>query len=237
MSFTVAVDRVVSDTYLRATGKASGLTFGSTKYVKILGLMNFYMREFANELPWKSLRSTFTLAGTVTATDTFPLLATIDMLSQQEGDFVRIYHTGGTVESDYTIVPIERLYNDGHTLNNGGVELANGNGTCAESAGSLVFSTPFLTTSPQFGGTIKVPGQSIPPTLVLATDPIVVDDPMWLSTRCAAEYVRTDITRSQLYPTLIQEANDLMDKMKSSNDSQHETTYTGGFQPLADSWS
>lgn len=239
IGYTETVDQLVASAYLFATGKTTTLTFGSSKYVKILNLMNFFTQRWAKEADtnWASLRAIFTLASVVSATDTYPLPATIGVISNQEGDFVRIYHTDGINESDYTIVSAERLYNDAHTLNNGGINLRNAVGTCAQVGSSLIFSTPFTATSPQFGGTIKVPGFSIPPTLIAASDVVVIDDPQWLALRCAAEYVRTDITRAQLYPSLIDQANEAMDAMKNFNDSQRETVYTGSWSPPGDHWS
>lgn len=237
MAFTQTVDQVVSDTYLKATGKGGGVSFGTAKYIKILQMMNFYTRQWANiEEQWHSLRELFTLGVTVTATDTFALLASIDYISQQEGDFVRIYHTDGVHESDYSTVPIEKLYADGPIVLGSGINRRNAVGTCAQVGQTLVFSRPFQTTDPQFGGSIQVPGQAIPAILVNATDTVQVDDPTWLSCRCAADYVRTDVTRSQLFPGLIEEANEIMDTMIERNQEQIEEIYTGDWQPLGMNW-
>lgn len=235
----MTVDQAVLNTYLFATGKATPPASGTTKYTKILALLNVFTQNWASEIGinWKSLRQPggFTLT-TVTATDTFALPVTIGALSNQEGDFVRIYHTDGVHESDYTIVPIERLYDDGPTLNNWGANTANGIGTCAVVGANLVFPRAFISTDPQFGGTIKAQGYIIPPTLTTGSNTIAVDDPFWVCYMSAAEYVRNDITRVQQYGNLVALANNSMAGMKEANQSQLETVYTGGWSPLGNTW-
>lgn len=238
MPATLTVDQAVTRVYLRATGKVTPLIFGTTKYIKILALLNFYSQQWALErgIDWNSLRQYFPI-GSVSTTDTYTLDTDIGTMSQQEGDFVRIYHINGIDETEATILPISRLYIDGPTLLNGGIGRFNARCTCAVVGGSLVFSTPFLATDPQIGGTIKVPGFIIPPVLTGTTDSILVDDPGWLVVKCAAEYVRNDVTRVQLYPSLNDEAAVLMEGMKEQNNSQVESVYTGGFRPLGETWS
>ena len=216
------VSDFIANTYLFATGKATPPASGTTKYSKILSLGNIFQQNWASEsgIDWKSQRSTFTVSGTVTATDTFALPATLGKISKTEGDFVRILHTDGVTESDYTIVPIEKLYSDGPKVNSIGGDI------CAVSGSNLIFATPFTTSSAQFGGTITIPGYVIPPTLVDGTDVITVDDPYWLCFMAAAEYVRTDLTRQAQYGNLIAQANNAMQGMKEDNNSQDETSTT-----------
>ena len=219
MARTQTTQECITDAYLLATGKATGLDITSTKGVKILALMNYFQHQWAKMMPWYSLRSTFTLAGTVSATDTFALLSTIGEISQQEGDRVVILHADGVTETEFDIVPHNRLNEYAH-------------GACAQVGSSLKFCREFETTDAEFGGTIKVPGYSIPATLDANSDVIQVDDPEWLSTRVAAEFIRNDVTRVQLYGSLVDQANELEAAMKANNDSQIETVYTGGFTPF-----
>lgn len=237
MPATLTVDQAVTRVYLRATGKVTPLIFGTTKYTKILALLNFYSQAWALEggIDWTSLRQPFPI-GTVTATDTFSLDTDIGTMSQQEGDFVRINHTDGISETDYTIMPASKLYRDGPIRLSSAIGRKNAWGTCAVSGSNLIFSNVFKTTDAQFGGTIIVTGFIIPPNLVGMNDQIIVDDPAWLVVKCAAEYVRNDVTRVQLYPSLNDEAARLMDNMKDQNNSQAEEVYTGGFRPLGNTW-
>lgn len=227
----MTVTNAVATTYLLATGKTTTLTEGSTKYDKILALLNMFSANWASEagVDWKSLRITPTVSGGVTATDTFAIPTTLAKLSKTQGDFVRIVHADGVTESDYAIVPIERLYNDGSKLQGGGAF------RCAESGSNLIFDTPFTAQSPQFGGTIYVPGYMTTAELQTGTDVIQVDDPYWLCFMSAAEYVRNDITRVQQYGNLVAQANNAMLGMKEDNNSQEEKV-TSTWAPLGSTW-
>lgn len=215
--------------YLKWTGKTMTFGFTDTKGVKILGLMNFYQQRFANEtgIDWISLYNANLSIGTVTNTDTFTLdLSTIRKLSQQEGDNVRIIWAGdtGTINNpfsftDYELVPGDRLkdFETGYY--------------CTRRGSSLVFNKQFLTTDPQFGGTIYVPCYTYPDTIVNPTDDIEVDDPNWLVLICAAEAARTDITRVAQYPNILGEANDCMARMKDDNANDQNTDVTKEWNP------
>lgn len=231
------VDQAVADTYLFATGKATPPVFGATKYTKILALFNHFSKTWSKEADtdWASLR-TIATGPVITATDTFLIPTSLGKVSGQEGDFVRIKHLDGVSESEYTNIPADRLYNDGSTINNWSRQFMNANGAVAVVGANIVFSRAFLTTDPQFGGTLYVPGYTIPPTLVNASDLITVDDPNWLSLRAAAEYVRTDLTRVAQYPNLIALANEAMEAMKAANSSQSEDVYRGSYRPLGSTW-
>lgn len=238
MAYQMTASDAITQTYLLATGKIVPPTSGTNKYSKILALLNLYQRIWALQdgVDWNSLRDTFYI-DTVSATDTFPLDTDMASISSQQGDFVRIAHTDGINESQYTIVPISRLYDDGPIVNSAGVSSANAVGTCAQSGSNLVFSRAFTTDDPQYGGTISVPGTILPDTLVNSGDIIQVDDPDWLCFRAAAEYIRNDVTRVQLYQSLLDQAEDRMNTMLANNGSQKETTYRGGWSPLGDTWS
>lgn len=218
----MTVSEFITTTYLFATGKVTPPSAGTTKYNKLLALGNIFLQNWASEsgVDWKSLRTIFTFGATVSATDTYALPTTIGKLSKTEGDFVRITHTDGTTESDYTIIPIERLYDDERKLNNSGGDY------CAVSGSNLIFKAPFTADSAQFGGTITIPGYAIPATLTTGTDVIQVDDPYWLCFMSAAEYIRTDLTRQAQYSNLVAQANNVMEGMKSDNNTQRESAIT-----------
>lgn len=158
--------------------------------------------------------------GSVTNTSTFALPGTVRKISDTIGDYVRIDHTDGTTSTKYDIVSAENLKRY-YTGNKSG---SIGN-YCAQIGTNLVFNHTFVSTDPQFGGTIKVPVYTVPTTLVADADVVPVDIPMWLVTITAAEYVRNDITRQNQYPNLIAEANQLMQRMKDDNEAQVEQAY------------
>lgn len=155
--------------------------------------------------------------GTVTATDSFDIdLDTIRKISDTDQDYIRINHTDGKSYTDYELVSADTLkqYYDGQT------KQSPTGYYCAQIGATLVFNHTFVSTDPQFGGTIKVPVFLYADHLVNASDTVPVDNPNWLVAICAAEYVRTDIIRQAQYPNLINEANSLMARMKDDNDAQ-----------------
>lgn len=237
MAKSMTVQDAVNLTLLFATGKAAVLVPTDAKYLKILALLNNYTDEWADEegTDWQSLRQTFSL-GTVTATDSYDLDDTINEVSSQEGDYVRINHPGGIMQSLYTIVPPQRLYDSGTTINNYGQQELIANGTCAIIGKQLVFSRPFVSTDTQFGGDIVVAGYVQTDPLVNPKDLIQVDIPRWLCYRAAAEYIRTDVTRQQQVPNLIAEATEVMNQMKDLNDTQSEYVYRGSWRPAGDTF-
>lgn len=235
MAYTETADNIIAEAYLLATGKVTALSAGTTKYTKLLALLNLFQLQWAKAEAWVSLYS-LASAGTVTATDTFAIPLTLNRLSSTEGDFVRIAHTDGINESDYTIVSADRLYDYGPKVNSIGTTLRNANGTVAQIGANLVFAVPFISTNPQFGGTIRVPGYSFPATITTGSTVVSVDDPQWLSTRMAAEYIRNDVTRVQLYGSLVDQAKDLYENMIDQNTPQLDDVNTGSWSPLGSTW-
>lgn len=231
---TMTLDQLVTNAYLIATGKITPPASGTSKYSKLTALANLYTQDWSGDpdVDWNSLRSFFTVSPTVTTTDTYTIPATVNYVSRQEGDFVRITTANGLNEYDYTIVPPQRLYDSDFKLNSIGRGAGRADGTVSIQGSSIVFDHVFKTTSPEYGGTIVIPGYSIPATLANGSDVVSVDDPLWLVFRVAAEYIRNDITRVQLYGSLIDQANDKLSAMKAANLSQSETVYSGGWNPM-----
>ena len=221
---------LVNAVYLRATGKTATFQFTDTKGVKILGLLNFFQRRWskATGVDWISLYQPMFSLGTVTATDTFDLdTSTIRKLSQQEGDNVRIIwpNDTGTINNpnnytDYELVPADRMKTD---FNQGKY--------CSRQGGTLVFNKSFETSDPEFGGTLYVPIYGLVQDMVNPDDTTAVDDPDWLIVRCAAEYVRTDVTRLGQYPNLLAEANDIAARMTDDNANDQNTDATADWNP------
>jgi hypothetical protein len=215
----------ITGVYLKATGKATPPNVGSAKYNQIVSLMDFYQRRFAreNDVDWNSLYDPSFSIGNVTATDSFDLdSSSIRKLSDREGDYVTIMWTDGVGYSDYDIVnhdELKQFYTGQNKENPRGKY-------CTQIGNSLVFNHKFLTTDPEYGGDIQVPIYAFPDPITATapdSDEIQVDDPDWLLTRCAAEYVRNDIVRRSRYPELLAEANEIMTRMKSDNEEQVST--------------
>jgi hypothetical protein len=218
----MTITECITSVYLRSVGKATPPASTSSKYTRIVGLLDFYQRRWSreNDVDWASLYDPSFSIGAVTATDTFDLdTSSIRKLSDREGDSVRIVWTDGVKYTDYDIVDADMLkdyyYNADKSSYTGFV--------CAQIGSTLVFNHKFASTDPQYGGDIQVPCYTFTDPITSDnpdSDEVQVDDPDWLVTRAAAEYVRNDITRRQRYPELLQEANEIMDRMKDDNEGQ-----------------
>lgn len=230
----LSITDAIADVYLRSTGKTTTLTSG-TKFDKIVGLLNHFQRKWAREsgIDWNSLYNPEFSLGTVTATDTFDIdNSTVRKLSDRQGDTVRIVWTDGVGYTDYDIVPHDTLKDYSYGVNK---ESPLGN-YCAQIGIELIFNHTFTTSDPQYGGEIFVPCYVYPDAIVSTalSDEVQVDDPDWLVVACAAEYVRTDLTRQNQYSTLAQEANSIMARMKDDNGAQIDmvntpwSPFTGG---------
>lgn len=190
----------------------------------ILLYLNIFKDRWAKEpnVDWNSLRSIATLTDTVTATDTFALEdgdGALGKISKQEGDYVSILHTNGTSYTNYTIVPASKLYTTAEAS------------PVAVMGGNLVFATPFTATSPQFGGTIRVPQFEIPADYTSDDDVITVDDPDFICFMAAAEIAANDVTKSDQAPRLLAYAADSMQAMKENNEAQSDEIYND-YNPL-----
>lgn len=96
---------------------------------------------------------------------------------------------------------------------------------CAQIGSNLVFNHTFTSVDKQFGGTIKAPVYTFVTALSGDTDVVPCSIPNWLVAAAAAEYVRTDITLQNQYPTLLAEANDLLQKMIDNEGGQIMPVY------------
>lgn len=204
----------IQKAYLRATNKPTAPSSGTKKYNQLVGYGEYFTDIWQSE-PSTDWESTFDYrnSGTITATDTFALTATIRKVSQQEGNYIRILHTDGETETEYELVPASRLYE--YRFSN----------AVAVVGSNLMFSSPFTADSAQFGGTIVVPSYGYVVFPSDDADDITIDDPNWLVVMAAAEFVRNDITRQQQYPNLIAEANQLMRRMKENNGDYVDEVY------------
>lgn len=225
---------LVAAVILKATGKTSTSVSGDTKWTKVLGIANYYIDSWMNEpdVDWFSLYDPLFVTGTVSNTDTYELDGDIRKISDSEGDCVVIDHSDGVGSTSYDVVTPDRL-----KLYYSGQAKENSDGYfCAQIGTNLVFNHKFVSTDPQYGGTIKVPSFTTASHLVRDNDVVPVDIPNWLVLISAAEYVRNDITRQNQYPNLISEANQLMVRMKADNEAQiSEVLRPWG--PMASNWS
>lgn len=225
----------VAAVILKATGKTINFASGTTKWLKILGIANLEIQNWYNEpdVDWYSLYDPAFVIGTISNTDTYTIdTDTVRKLSAQDGDNVRILYTDGVGYADYEIVSPDRLkdYSAGVT------KQSNFGNYAARIGDQLVFNHTFVTGDPMFGGSITAPVYLFPDPLVGDSDTIPVDNPNWLVLKTAAEYVRTDITRQNMYPDILTEANDAMVRMKSDNGDTQIEPVTMEWSPLGLTW-
>lgn len=221
----MTITDAINDVYLRAVGKTPLPATSTAKFTRIVGLLDFYQRQWAREkgVDWASLYNPALSIGRVTATDTFDLdTSTIRKLSNRDEDYIRIVWADKVGYTDYTLVDANKLkdyYAGANKESYMGFY-------AAKMGGELVFNHTFTANDGQFGGEIFVPCYVLTDEITADnpdSDEVQVDDPDWLVTRVAAEYVRNDITRRPRFVELLTEANDIMDRMKDDNDGQIDT--------------
>lgn len=204
----------IAKAYLIATGEVTTLSSTDDDYKKLLSIANTNQHDWATEpgVDWSSLYDPSVEIGTVSATDTFDLDDSIRVISQKEGDFVRIVDSSDSTK-----------YYDYQTVEPNQLKRFDTGNYCARIGSTLKFNRAFTSDDPEFGGTITVPAYTTPDDLVNATDDVAVDDPNWLVYMTAAEYVRSDIVLRDQYPNLVAKASAAMDAMKEANGAQIET--------------
>lgn len=199
----------VQAVHLKAVGKASVLVATDTKWIKIVAIANRQIRKWERLNDWNSLYDPRYEVGTVSATDTFELDDEVRKISDTQGDPIRLVDsTDSAVYSDYDIVTADRIKS-----------YASGS-YAAQQGRNLVFNASFPADSNLIGRTILLPVYLYADLLTGPNSEVPVDDPEWLITMTAAEYIRNDITKQNQYPNLVAEANEILEKMMEDNDGQ-----------------
>jgi hypothetical protein len=174
-----------------------------------VSIANFQQRAWANEsgVSWTSLYDPARkIASIRSGTDTYSFGSSVKSVSHQSGDFIQLKNDDGQI-TNYTTVDATQL-KDYH-----------GN-YCAVIGKTIKFTTDFTDNDQLDGASILLPCFTYPKTLKNNTDEVAVDDPNWLITMIAADWVQTDVTRSYLRGQFITEANAYMAQMKRDNRGQ-----------------
>lgn len=199
----------MNNVFLLSEGKLSSAASGSTKWLRIVAQGNFFLQAFGRErgIDWNHYYNPVLSFGAVTATATFAVPATVQKISQNEDDVLRITHTDGQY-TDYTFVPHDQLkkYSTGNYV--------------ARIGANIKFNEAFTADSPQFGGTITCPVYAYPATFEDDSDVIDHPDSNWLVLAVAADRVKNDVTRKDLRADLSNQANELMQALKEDNEGQ-----------------
>lgn len=222
----MTLQELIDAVMLKATGKATILAKTNAKWSKIRGIANYYQHAWLNEpgMHWNSRYERARQIGTTSSNDEYELDDDILEISTAWGDNVYIEDKDGK-RVDFELVP----YNDLRNYPYGNY--------CAKLGNKLVFNTRFADDDPSFGGTIFAPVYTDIEDLENDSDDIIVDDPNWLVTICAAEYIRNDIVKQNQYGNLMAEANNLMESMIIKNRAGQVKRVRGSFRcPGGRSW-
>ncbi len=202
MTLQELIDAVI----LKATGKATTLAPSNAKWQKIRGLANYYQNAWLNEpgQSWDSCYERGRQIGTISNNDEYPLDDDIIEISTSKGDNVYVLAKDDN-KVEFQLVNYDDLKN--YPIGN----------YCAKIGQNLVFNRRFSEDDPCFGGKLFVPVYASVEDLENSNDDVSVDDPWWLVTIVAAEYIRNDIVKQNQYGNLMAEANNLMTGMIQRN--------------------
>lgn len=202
----MTLQELINAVMLKATGKPTILAPGNTKWEKIRGIANYYQQAWLHEpgQQWNSRYERARQIGIISNSDEYELDEDILDISTAKGDNIYVLTSDGT-KRHFQLVNYTDLQN--HPTGN----------YCAKLGQTLVFNTRFAEDDPCYGGTLYAPVYTDIDELEDADDDISVDDPMWLVTMVAAEYIRNDIVKQNQYGNLIAEANNLMTSMIRKN--------------------
>lgn len=202
----MTLQELINAVMLKATGKPTILARGNTKWEKIRGIANYYQQAWLHEPEqrWNSRYERARQLGTISNNDEYELDDDIMEVSTARGDDIYILTTAGH-KVPFQLVSYDDLKN-----------YTNGN-FCAKLGQSLVFNRQFDELDQCYGGTIYAPVYTTLEDLEDENDDVLVDDPYWLVTMTAAEYIRNDIVKQNQYGNLVAEANNLMASMIRKN--------------------
>jgi hypothetical protein len=219
----MTIDQAITKAFLHAQRKPTAPAAGTTKYNALLAIADSMTKLWATEpdIEWDTLYQLVTLGVTVTATDTFALGATIDTISEREGDFVLI--TNGVNTAPVTLISPNQLYEYRYKL------------AAARIGANLKFSAAFPADSSYLTYNIKVPAIVFPTDITSGSQTVQVDDPMWLVYMMAAEFCRNDVVKQSQYDNLLALADQHMQKMKRANGGQIDVIGTP-WAPAGESW-
>lgn len=215
----MTLQELINAVILKATGKATILTQGNAKWEKIRGIANYYQHAWIHEpgVHWNSRYDRARQIGTISANDEYELDDDILEISTAYGDNVYVDCKNGNREQ-FQLVEYDDLKN-----------YPSGN-YCAKLGNKLVFNHRFSEGHQCYGGALYAPVYTDVEDLENASDDVVVDNPYWLVTICAAEYIRNDIVKQNQYGNPLEEANNLMRQMIRDNRAKQIKRVRGGWR-------
>ena len=215
----MTLQELINAVMLKATGKPTILASNNTKWEKIRGIANYYQQAWLNEpgQHWNSRYDRARQIGTISNNDEYDLDDDITEISTAKGDDIYVL-TAEDEKIPFQLVNYDDLKN-----------YPSGN-YCAKLGQTLVFNARFAEDDPCYGGRLSAPVYTTIEDLESADDDVSVDDPEWLVTMVAAEYIRNDIVKQNQYGNLIAEANNLMTSMIRNNRAGQVRHIRGGWR-------
>ncbi|MCR5700185.1 MAG: hypothetical protein K6G49_02010 [Candidatus Saccharibacteria bacterium] len=215
----MTLQELINAVMLKATGKPTILDQSNAKWSKIKGIANYYQNAWLNEpgQHWNSRYERARQIGNINNNDEYELDDDIADISTAKGDNVYVLTKEGE-KKPFQLVTYDDLKN-----------YPTGN-YCAKLGQSLVFNARFAEDDPCYGGKLYAPVYTYVEDLEDPDDDVSVDNPVWLVTMCAAEYIRNDIVKQNQYGNLIAEANNLMQAMIINNRAGQVRRVRGGFR-------
>lgn len=213
----IALD-LIGQAWTKAEGEAFTDGVGSDDWNYMFTLANYFIGSCQNEygVDWVSLYDPLYQVGPVTATNTFDLdTDDVRKLSAETEDYVRIVHIDGVSHTDYTIVPANQLKRYQFTNNVAGK-------VCAKVGSTLVFAHSFVSSDPQFGGTIFVPKYGSFTLLTDQNSEVPTGIEQWLICMIGYDVALHDILRKDIAGNILGEAVEAMKTMKSDNDDAQD---------------
>lgn len=221
---------LIQQAWAKYKGNTNWPSPGTAKYLLMVILVNQIKDEYALDanVHWDSLFVQNNNLGTIVATQQqYSLPTNVFYLS----DGIYILRNDGSGNTDrYKVVHPEQRNDYNNALGSQASDFGDPpvylTGSFEGGVGNLAlnFVVPFqvtsggsITNSPDVGGTIQGGTYVWPADLVNPTDKVPINNPKWAVVRLAAEMSRTDPSKEDQYPNLIQEANDLYAKMVRDN--------------------
>lgn len=218
---------LIQQAWVKYKGNTNWPQPGAAKYLQAVILANKFKDTWAldSRAHWDSLFVERTYGPVVATQQAYDLDSDVFYLS----DWVYILRTDGNTDRFQVVHPEQRnrRFNAiGMVGSDSGDPIVYLNGVWALGAGGLVmnFQDPFqrtvngiTTNSLDVGGTIQVGCYAFPKDYQNPSDKIVINNPDWLMVRLAAELARNDPAKQDQFDPLMEEADDLYQKMILDN--------------------
>lgn len=200
--------------YMLATSKSTLPAIGTSKRDLLTNLaIKFYQDwQVEPDTEWESL-SRDVSAGTATVdNDTFDLADEINFISKDDNNYVTING------QRFQVVKFNQLskYSTSRAVAH----------ITVDGTHSIKFSTPFVATDTLVGQEILVPCIIKLDDLTSDKSDVLIDQANWLGERIGAQYAYSFKSLRDMYPDLLDMANETMQSMKAANSSGGESYNT-----------